>query len=64
MRIELLLMAGLASLVVACSEPEPADHSVIGEPLQQALDRASGVEDLMQEEAAELRRRIEEDEGR
>jgi hypothetical protein len=42
--------------------PEPARQprqSVIGEPLQQALDRAESVQDTVDEHAAQLREQLE-----
>jgi hypothetical protein len=41
-------------------EPEPATRqSVIGEPLQQALDRAESVQDTVDAHAAQLREQLE-----
>jgi hypothetical protein len=73
MRYDWLLLIGAAALVVACGGPEAPQaqdaaeaprQSVIGEPLHQALDRAEGVQSLVDEQAEETRRRIEEAEGR
>ena len=57
-------LAALASSLLACSPPEPKETSVIGEPLQQALDRAESVEATLNEHAEAMRRELEEAEGR
>lgn len=66
-----LSMLCAAALLAACgseSAPEPpaseeAGHSVIGDPLQQALERAESVQGTVDARAAELRERVEEAEG-
>ena len=50
------------------SEPEAAADnerppSVIGDPLHQALERAESVQTTLDDRAADMRRRLEEDEG-
>lgn len=59
----ILLLGLLASVVVACSPPEPKETSVIGEPLQRALERAESVGATLDERADALRRELEEAEG-
>ena len=60
-----------AAWLAACSgstEPQAAEEatsgtatpSVIGDPLHQALERAESVQDTVDAQAAELRRRVEE----
>lgn len=51
-------------LLCACTKPEPKEQSVIGEPLQRALERAESVEDTLQQRATEMRRQLEDAEGR
>jgi len=66
MRIGLALLAAIPVLLSACAEPEDSAEraSVIGEPLQQSLERAEGVEATVLQQAEDTRRRIEEAEGR
>ena len=61
----------VAVLLAACGgePPEPVDTderpaSVIGDPLHRALDRAESVQDTLDDRAAELRNRLEREEGR
>jgi hypothetical protein len=56
-------MGGLAATLLACSPPEPKDTSVIGEPLQRALDRAEAVELTVTDRAKSMRRELEQAEG-
>lgn len=58
-----LLIGALAITLLGCSPPEPKEASVIGEPLQQALDRAEALEQTMNERAEATRRELEEAEG-
>jgi hypothetical protein len=64
MRHNLALSVCAIGLLCACAKPEPKEQSVIGEPLQRALERAESVEATVQEHADEMRRRLEEAEGR
>jgi hypothetical protein len=60
------LIPSLCALVLlcACAKPEPKEQSVIGEPLQRAMERAESVEDTLQQRAADMRRQLDEAEGR
>ena len=71
----LVFLALLPMLSTACSSSNgdregqsegraSIEDSVIGAPLNDALERARGVEATVQAEADELRRKIEEAEGR
>ena len=69
-RPEQVIALSIAVLLSACtgerSEPEPAAgdaRSVIGDPLQQALERAESVQGTVEQRAAELRERLEAEEG-
>ena len=53
------IVIGLAGALLACAPPAPEDPSVIGEPLQQALDRAESVEQELRQQADSLRRELE-----
>ena len=53
----------LGFTLAACAREKPPEDSVIGAPLQQALDRAESVQDTLDAQAAEMRRRIEEAEA-
>ena len=76
MRNRLILLAAIPSLIMACTGSEPADSSaperpaasiddsVIGAPLNDALERARGVEDTLREAQEERRRQLEAAEGR
>jgi hypothetical protein len=64
------LLALLFLCLVACTDREPQvasdpvrDDSVF-DPLTETLDRAAGVEQTLQDSAAERRRQLEEAEGR
>lgn len=61
----LLTACGQASDPRLDSPPEPADinDSVIGAPLNQALERAADVENVIEDAAEQRRRMIEEAEG-
>lgn len=67
-KLTIVLVA--SGLLAACDEaPEPAAAQTeeapnVFEPLTQSLDRARAVEDMVREQEEELRRRIEEAEGR
>lgn len=59
--------AGLWVLVAACTSAEPPEERVpradgVFEPLVGTVDRARGVQQTVDDQAAELRRRIEEEE--
>ena len=54
-----LLLMGFVSLQLACARPAPEDPSVIGESLQQALDRAEALEPALEQQADRLRRELE-----
>lgn len=58
MRLKLMLSAAALCFSAACSEPEP--ESVIGDALEDAVDRAREVEETVREEAEELRDAIDE----
>ncbi len=69
----LFIAAALTLLVTGCSsrdadtaeEPDSRgqiEDSVIGAPLNDALERARGVDATVQEQAEELRRKVEESE--
>ena len=67
------LAAGACLLLTACpgTEDEPAatdtqaePRETVFDPLTDTLDRAQGVEDTLREQSEELRRRVEEAEGR
>ena len=53
----------LAAALAACAPPEPKDASVIGEPLERALERAEAVQDTLNEHSEALRRELEEAQG-
>jgi len=58
-----LLAAALVLLPLACT-PEPKERSEIAAPLHEALDRAEAVGQTLEEHARDLRRELEEAEGR
>lgn len=71
MRNQLIMFLSISVLAAACgksesSEPAQAEapptieDSVIGAPLNRALERARGVEATVQQQAEEQRRKIEE----
>jgi|AP12_2_1047962.scaffolds.fasta_scaffold42384_1 outer membrane lipoprotein-sorting protein len=64
MRHNLFLCLSALVLLSACAKPEPKEQSVIGEPLQRAMERAESVEATLQQHADDMRRRVEEAEGR
>jgi len=53
-----LLILGFALLLVACSPSDP-DHK-IAESQRQALDKAKGVEDIVQKSADQTRQQADE----
>jgi hypothetical protein len=66
MNTQFALVAALALLVVGCGGPEPADpppqaerRPTVFDPMTSTIGRAQGVQQTVDEQAAEQRRRIE-----
>jgi uncharacterized protein YcfL len=60
-------LAGALLALAGCGRSEPPeqtsrDQERVFDPLVRSVDRAQGVQQTVDEQAAELRRRIEEDE--
>jgi hypothetical protein len=70
MRNKWLLTGACVALLAGCGEsedmpaaPEEPPRETVFDPLTQTLDRAEGVQDTVEEQSEELRRRVEEAEG-
>jgi hypothetical protein len=67
MQAKMIMMCTVLMLLGACGgdPPEPAkDQESVFDPLVGTLDRAKGVQQTVDEQAAELKRQIEEAEGK
>ena len=65
MNSKFVLVAALALLVAGCGEPEPAapppqtERPTVFDPVTSTIGRAQGVQQTVDQQAAEQRRRIE-----